>query len=47
MDHFSLFILHSSFSNCSKGKKCDKLSDFEIILRKKTNFDFDYQLFVL
>ncbi len=39
MDHFSLFILHSSFNNCSKGKKYDKLSAFVV----EMFFDIDYQ----
>ena len=27
--------------------KHDKLSGFEMVFRRKINFDFDYQLFVL
>ena len=42
MDHFSLFILHSSFNNCSKGKKYDKLSGFKANFRATIVVDIDY-----
>ena len=35
--------LHSSFNNCSKGKKYDKLSDFAAAFVVEMFFDTDYQ----